>query len=214
MRIVTVLQTRALHALHRGSSEFTIAHVQALQKQVAKWAPFATFECLSDVDVPGVTTIPLVCNWPGWWSKMELFAPEMGGDFLFMDLDTVLVGPLDDILARNKLTVLTDFYRDGVNLKDGIGGGLIYLPERERAQIWGEFTVNPALSMRMNPRGDQHFFEHFWKQKADRWQKVLPGQVVSYKVHCQSGVPPEARVVCFHGKPRPWSVGQFLHLYR
>ena len=57
MRIITVLQTRALHALHHGSSEYTPAHVQALQKQVEKWAPLAEFVCLADTNVPGVMRI-------------------------------------------------------------------------------------------------------------------------------------------------------------
>lgn len=215
MRVITVLQTKALHAFQPGSSEFKPSHVQALQKQVAQWAPLASFECLSDVDVPGVECHKFERNWPGWWAKMNLFSPALKGDFLFMDLDTVILGPLDDILSVNKLTVLTDFYRDGVKLKDGIGGGLLFLPEAERAQIWEEFTVNPTLSMRMNPRGDQHFFEHFWLNKAARWQKTLPGQVVSWKVNCKNDiVPPGARVVCFHGQPRPWAVGKFLELYR
>jgi hypothetical protein len=215
MRIVTVLQTKALHAFQPGSSEFKPAHVLALQKQVAKWAPFASFECLSDVKIDGVETHKLERNWPGWWAKMNLFSPTLKGDFLFVDLDTVITGPLDDILARDRLTVLTDFYRDGVKLKDGIGGGLLYLPEKDRQQIWDEFTVNPAMSMKLNPRGDQHFFEQFWRTRADRWQKVLPGQVASWKVHCKSDiVPPDARVVCFHGLPRPWTVGKFASLYR
>jgi hypothetical protein len=214
MRIVTVLQTRALHALHPGSSEFKPLHVEALARQIEKYAPLASFEVLSDVAVPGILCRKLKRNWPGWWSKMELFDPELKGDFLFMDLDTVLVGPLDDVLKVEKLTTLRDFYRDGKKLKEGLGGGLMFLPESERQQIWTEFTANPALSMRMNARGDQHFFEHYWLNRASRWQDVLPGQVVSHKVHCQNGVPPDARVLCFHGNPRPWQVGQYSHLYR
>jgi hypothetical protein len=53
--------------------------------------------------------------------------------------------------------------------------------------------------------------------KAARWQDVLPGQVVSYKIHVQLDpkkgkhignglVPAGTRVVCFHGQPRPWAV--------
>ena len=117
MRIVSVLQTRALHELHHGSSEFKVEHVQALQKQLAKWAPEATFECLSDVDVPGVECTKLEHNWPGWWAKMNLFSPNMPGDFLFIDLDTVIIGPINDILAVDKLTLLRDFYRDGKKLR-------------------------------------------------------------------------------------------------
>lgn len=214
MRIMTVLQTRALHAFQPGSSEFKPLHVQALARQVEQYAPFAQFQCLSDVDVPGVETVPLTQKWPGWWSKIELFRPDLKGDILFMDLDTVIRGPIDDIMNARKLTVLRDFYRDGKKLKEGLGGGLLFLPEKDRAQIWDEFTVNPALSMRLNPRGDQHFFEQFWLNKAQRWQDLVPGQIVSWKVNCTHGIPPAARVICFHGKPRPWEVGQFLGLYR
>lgn len=215
MRIVTVFNTRTLRrGLHLHDQEFTPAHVLALQAQCAKYAPLATFECLTDVGVPGVQCRPLRHGWPGWWAKMELFDPAVPGDFLFMDLDTVVAGPLDDILDVRKLTLLRDFYRDGKKLKEGLGGGLIYLPEEARADVWGYWSANPALAMRMFPRGDQHLFERFYLNSAQRWQDVVPDQVVSWKVHCSKGVPPEARVICFHGKPRPWEVGQFLHLYR
>jgi hypothetical protein len=213
-RIVTVLQTRALNALQPGSSEFKALHVVALQKQLAKWAPSAMFECLTDIDIPGVKCTPLKRKWPGWWSKLELFDPELPGDFLFVDLDTVITGPLDDILAVNKLTLLRDFYRDGKKLKEGLGGGLMYLPHKARHPVWDDFTANPTLSMRLFSRGDQFLFEQHYLSTAARWQDVVPDQVISYKVHCVHGIPEEARVVCFHGKPRPWEVGQFLHLYR
>lgn len=212
MRVVTVFNTRSLTG---AAQEFKPAHVVALQDQVNLWAQFdAEFECLSDVKIPGVKTLPLKHGYPGWWAKMELFRPDFPGDFLFMDLDTVIVGPLDDILAVRKLTLLRDFYRDGKRLKEGLGGGLCYIPENERAAMWDFWQTNPALNQRLYARGDQHLFERLWLQKADRWQDVVPGQVVSYKVHCAKGVPPDARVVCFHGKPRPWEVGQFLELYR
>lgn len=215
MRVVTVLQTRALHALQHGSGEFTVAHVQALQKQVARWAPFASFECFSDVDVPGVDCVKLAHNYPGWWAKMNLFAPSTKGDLLYMDLDTVIVGPLDDFENTTKLTMLRDFYRDGKKYKEGLGSGLMFLPEAVRQQVWDDFIVNPQLAMMMNRNGgDQKLLEMYWLNRAARWQDELPGQVVSYKVHCANGIPPEARVICFHGKPRPWEVGQFLHLYR
>lgn len=205
MRIVTVL---------KSGGDFKPVHVQALQRQVNKHAPFASFECLTDMAVPGVECRPLKRGWPGWWSKMEIFDPDMKGEFLFMDLDSVIVGPLDDFAPRPKLTLLRDFYRDGKKLKEGLGGALIYSSEADRAPIWNDFNIRPSLSMAMNRRGDQHYFEHFWLRKGARWQDELPGQVVSWKVHCQHGVPPDARVVAFHGFPRPWQVGQFLELYR
>lgn len=215
MRIVTVFNTRTLRrGLHHTDQEFKVEHVQSLQRQLEKYAPFVDFECLSNVNVPGVECIPLKHDYPGWWAKLELFRPDYPGDFLFLDLDTVITGPLDDILAVRKLTLLRDFYRDGKKLKEGLGGGLIYLPEDERAPVWDFWAQQPQLRMREYSRGDQFLFEKFYLQSAARWQDVVPGQVVSWKVHCGRGVPLDARIVCFHGVPRPWSVGQFLHLYR
>lgn len=190
-------------------------HVHALRDQVAKWAPQAEFLCLSDVSISGIPTMPLLHRFPGWWAKMELFSPEVPADFLFMDLDTVIIGPLDDILAVRKTAMLRDFYRNGVKYKEGLGGGLFYLPDDEqRRAVWRYWIANPQLNMRLYPGGDQRLFERFYLNGAARWQDLVPNQVVSWKVHCQNGVPPEARIICMHGKPRPWEVGQFLHLYR
>jgi hypothetical protein len=207
MRVVTVL---------KSGGDFKPLHVQALQRQVAKWAPSVAFECLTDMDVPGVDCEPLARpEWAGWWAKMNLFDPAYHGDFLYMDLDTVIVGPLDDLARVEKLTLLRDFYRDGKKLKEGLQSSVMFLPEREREAVWDDFTANPALSMMLHRYGgDQKLLEMFYLNRAARWQDVLPGQFVSWKVSCSAGVPPEARVVVFHGQPRPWAVGQFLHLYR
>lgn len=214
VRIVTVFNSRSLTG---AAQEFKPEHVQALKRQVDKWAPGNEFECLTDVpshQLSGITCRRLRHGWPGWWAKMEMFDPEIPGDFLFMDLDTVITGSLDNILAVRRLTFLRDFYRDGKKLKEGLGGGLIYLTEECRAQVWNFWMQHPQLHQRMYPRGDQFLFERFFLNTADRWQDVVPGHVVSYKVHCQNGVPPDARIVCHHGLPRPWQVPRFLQLYR
>lgn len=145
-----------------------------------------------------------------------MFRPDLRGDFLFMDLDTVIVGPLDDFERVNKLTVLRDFYRDGKKLKEGLQSSLMFLPESARQGPWDDFMCNPALSMMMHRYGgDQKLLEDHYINRAARWQDVLPGQVASWKVDCKNGiVPPGVNVVVFHGKPRPWAVGPFLHLYR
>lgn len=211
-RIVTVFNSRSLTG---AAQEYKPAHVQALARQIEQYAPNARFQVLSDVNVPGVECIPYTHGWPGWWAKMALMDPELPGDFLFMDLDTVITGPLDDILAVKKLTLLRDFYRDGKKLKEGLGGGLMYLPSDVRQQVWNFWMTQPQLQMKMYCRGDQFLFERFWLGSAARWQDVVPGQIVSYKVHCKNGIVPlDARVICFHGQPRPFAVGQFLHLYR
>ena len=229
MKIVTVL---------RSGGDFNAKHVQALQRQVRQYAPWADFVCLSDVDIADVETLPLVHDWPKWWAKMELFDPRLHGDFLFMDLDTVIVGPLDDLLAVRELTLLRDFYRDGSRRTEGLQSslmrvppikevtatGLMHLRERDRDTPWSDFIKSPAKVIQTTHGGDQAFLEPYFLRSAKRFQDVTPGQVVSYKVHCCQhvlgkkdpvfrGVPDNARIICFHGKPRPWDLPQFEGLY-
>ena len=150
-----------------------------------------------------------------------MFAPDIHGDFLYMDLDTVIVGPLDDLLAVKKLTLLRDFYRNGVRMAEGLQSSLMFLPASARPDIWRVWNAAPVQHMADNHRGgDQVFLERKWLTIADRWQDVVPGQVVSWKVDCHGGnnfqtpvVPADARVIVFHGNPRPWSTPQFKHLY-
>lgn len=201
-------------------------YVQAMQRQVRKWAPKGTrFVCLSDVQVPDVECIPLTTDWPGWWSKMEMFHPGIRGDFLYMDLDTVIVGPIGDFFRPSELVLLRDFYRNGAKYKDGVGSGLMYLPEANRAKPWECFVANPAGVMKQHAvGGDQRFLERYYLKNALRWQDILPGQIVSYKVDCAEnrlgkgiifkGVPEGARVICCHGQPRPWQTKQFEGLYK
>lgn len=140
-------------------------------------------------------------EYPGWWSKLELFRPDIKGDLLYFDLDTMIVGNLDDILAINTLTVLSDF-----NVPNRMASGMMFIPEHERGNIWEEWIKDPDGHMHQwGGHGDGGFLSQFWEGAA-RWQDLVPGQIVSYKNHCMEIVPYEARVVCFHGRPRPRDV--------
>ena len=64
-------------------------------------------------------------------------------------------------------------------------------------------------SIRKNPKmWDQHLIESLLK--AHKWNVDIIQNIVktySYKLHCKDGVPEDASVVCFHGKPRPHEIG-------
>lgn len=176
----------------RSGGDFRPEHVQWLARQVPGLV------CLSDVDVPSVRTIPLQTDWPGWWAKMEMFGPSLAGDVLMLDLDTVVI----NVPKAYRTTVLRDFYHPHL-----IGSGLMYVTAEDRARVWEAFTRDPRGAMEACSRwpkwGDQGFLmDHL--AGADRWQDVA--KVYSYKAHCSQGLPADADVVCFHGKPRPWAV--------
>lgn len=134
----------------------------------------------------------------------RMFAPWIKGDFLFMDLDTSIVGDISDLLNCARSTVLRDFYQPSL-----IGSGLMFWKEEDRAQVWDAFIADPERHIKECTTrakwGDQGFLQQF-ADKLQLWQDNT-SKVVSYKVHCQGGVPHGASIVCFHGKPRPWNVG-------
>lgn len=201
----------------RGGGEYLPHHAQVLAKQVEKRL-CVDVVCYADVPVPGVDVIPMQFKWPGWWSKMELFDPRVRGDLLYLDLDTIVLGDLGDIASVNRLTILRDFYRDGKRNPEGLGSGLMYLPESDRADVWDKWIQSPEKFIshyRMMGKGDQAFLEDWSMERWARWQDLLPGQVLSWKVHrlAQEGIPASCRVICFHGRPRPWRTERFSSLY-
>lgn len=206
MRIVTVL---------RSGGEYKPVHVERLAEQLRKYHDRPEIWCLSDTDVDGVNIAPLRHNWPGWWAKMCMLE-DAREPFLYMDLDTTIVGPIDDLLGRRELTALSDFY-----WPDKIQSSLMLVTPEAAEAAWTAFIADPARHMRecvtRERWGDQGFLEGVWGRDVRRWQDCLPGQVVGYKTdvrkaatpkeHGTGKIPGGARVIISHGKPRPWEVG-------
>jgi hypothetical protein len=188
----------------KSGKDYGVKQARFLIDQLEQYAPFHDIVCLTDIEIPGVACLPLKFNWPSWWAKMELFRPDIEGDLLYFDLDTIIVKDISDVLAVDKLTIARDFYRDGVRREEGLQSCLMYLPEADRADVWAAWKPELIHHYKAQGVGDQAFLESLWMGKAQRWQDILPGQIVSYKVHCKTGTPQDARIVCYHGKPRPW----------
>lgn len=163
------------------------------------------FACLSDVDVH-CERIPLRHDWPRWWAKVEMFAPwnECLGRMLYLDLDTVIVGNIDEFAAyRGQACVTKDFYFGCPSQSV-----LNFAPGSMR-HLWDAFMADPAAWM---VDGDRCIAPHFGDQvlmtkvhgdkPIDFWQERLPGQLVSYKNDCRGWIPVGARMVCMHGRPK------------
>lgn len=192
MRVLTVL---------RSGGEYRPEHVERLAAQVEKHNPGLEFACLSDVAVPG--WIKARHDWPGWWCKMEAF--RLPGPILYMDLDTSVVGDLTPLLdVPERFTVLRDFNYPAREMGSGVMAW-----RGDTSGLYLLFAEDPARHMAENQTarwwGDQGFIERNTASRA-YWQDVAPGAVVSWKKHCGHGIPAGARVVAFHGKPRPWEV--------
>jgi hypothetical protein len=205
MKIVTVF---------RPGGDYSIKHVRWIHKQLPKHVEAL---CFSDIAIPGVETIPFKYDWPGWWSKIEIFNPNAIDDAVFyLDLDTVIVGDITDIL-RNKHTALcADFYYPEKTKNSSI----MYIPQEMKSRVWDTFLRFPDMFMKAHANGGDQTFITALLPEANTWQQLFPGQVVSYKKHVvkkhrklehatgNGNLPQNARIVCFHGKPRPWDANE------
>jgi hypothetical protein len=198
--------TLAVVCVLKTGGDFLPEHVLLLQKQVAEYLTLPhQFICLSNVQIPGVYCVPLTKGWPGWWSKIELFRHDFGRT-LFMDLDTVIVGNIDELAGyEHTFTALQALSDDQ---RPSLASGVMAW-RGPRLDLYDKFSAQPdhfiATCNRAGNWGDQGFIYHHvghW----DAWQNLFPGQIVSFKKHLKRRLPPpkSTSIVCFHGKPRPW----------
>lgn len=187
----------------RSGGDYGPEYVERLAEGVQRFSGWR-FVALSDQELP-CETIPLEHDWPGWWSKIELFRPGLfPGPVLYFDLDTVITADLAPLMAEpHRFTMLADFFRpefpaSGVMAWSG-----------DWSRIYRAFAAAPAHHMaRCRTRqcwGDGGFIAAQLGEQPDLWQSRVPGLIASRKVRATRG--PNERVVCFHGRPRPAEVG-------
>ena len=194
----------------KTGGDFDAFDVYSLKSQVMRHTGLH-LHCLTDDTklLSQAYAMPLLHGWRGWWSKMELFRPDFHNyDFFYLDLDTVLVRNCKHLATTGKSTMLSDFY-----YPEKPASGLMYIRAEDRAEVWSRWMTNPDWHMG-HLRGDQDFLAHCaFGENAQRWQKSYPYEVISFKANMRPTAPrmgPQlkepptaAKIVCFHGKPRP-----------
>lgn len=146
----------------------------------------------------------------GWWNKLYLFSPDAfpkGERVLYFDLDTVILGDISELAkCRSDFAALQDFYRPR-----GIGSGVMTWQAGAVDDFWTQWNAEdrPILS-----GGDQAWIEVMAHRKWGHHilhhrvlQQLFPGMFASFKADCAAGAAPDARVVCFHGQPKPHNCG-------
>lgn len=165
------------------------------------------FVCLSDVDVP-CERIPLIHDWPGWYSKIELFRPGViTGPTLYMDLDTAITGSLDGLADIQSDFATIRSFAD----KRLLGTGLMWFGKVPH-KIYEKFAKQPDAYIAHYDRnqsgaylGDQGFINDVLDRKADILTDIFSG-ITSYKLHHKSKLLPGTSIVCFPGSPKPTEI--------
>ncbi len=207
--ILNGARTAVVCVLKKGGS-FDIGYVQKLKGMVERntTAPF-DFVCFTDSeDVKTICkTIPLKHAWVSWWSKIELFRPNVldSKHVVYFDLDTIIVGNIDQLLR-------TDFTFGALcpwnprNRKNGMfASGMLAWQNKTHEFIYQDFTEEDIPA---NPRGDQQYMSRKLAEYTKQYQPIqdcIDG-VYSFKRDCRRELPHNAKIICFHGKPRPSEV--------
>ena len=204
--VVCVLRTGA-RVVDR--QPYTVEHVTKLRRGVAQHlaAPHR-FLCLTDqveaVSSSGVEAAPLAENWPGWWSKINLFAPDqLTGPTLYLDLDSLIVGPLDGMFrAREGITMVRDFTQPQCMNSSAMAwmgdlSGLFCAFAADSANMRAHY--DRARGARV---GDQGFIHTTLSQMGQPIDVFDPQRVVSFKLAARQGPPPGVSVLSFHGAPK------------
>ncbi|NLF99970.1 MAG: hypothetical protein GX565_07445 [Lentisphaerae bacterium] len=205
--IACVLKTGTWKNRHMKIA-YSAKHVQWLGHMVNKFCRIPhRFVCLTDTKIGGVETIPLKDNLLGWWSKMELFR-EFQSCF-YLDLDTVIVGDISEIVDYpHKFSALRNFSSTPDTKRMG---SAVLAWNGDYRFLYNRFMTDPKRHMiecsSSKKWGDQGFIAAELGGAFDRFQDLFPGQIVSQKKDMKNNVlPADARIVCFHGKPKPWEV--------
>ncbi len=191
----------------KAGPKYPAEYANRLFRAVRRNGYSGDFLCFTD-DPTGlereIVALPVSPYCEGWWHKIYLFSWDHGiaARLLYMDIDMVVTGPLDDFLSYDgDFATASRFNRPGQ-----INSTVMSIPAGYGRPIWTTFLRHRRMVMR-GFRGDSRFIEAMNGPKTKRWQDMLPGQLVSYKKHVRGrGLPEGARLVSFHGKPDPEDV--------
>lgn len=207
LNIVTVLKT---------GGDFTPEYVYRIREGLGKHVsrPFS-FYCYTDHPelVHEPTAIQLKHGWPGWWSKFEIY--RTGFPFLYMDLDTVLNGPLDPVVEaaeKEPFVCIKPIFQERPG---AIASGFMWWNTPTKG-IYDKFAAEPeawmqaAKTMATPPwnHGDQRVLELMGIVPSAYWQNIT--NKVAHRKNANEQQRQNASVIFYSGKPRPhetnWSV--------
>lgn len=138
----------------------------------------------------------------GWFYKLSFFQEKLiniSGDILYLDLDVVIVNPIDEffLYPSDKLCIIEDWLWKKLNQRK-YNSSVMKWRVGEYSDLFSSFIKNYYKNKKYT--GDQDFITDYVKNVnfwPDDW-------CASYKLNkCFDGFKPENKIIIFHGKPNP-----------
>lgn len=190
----------------KSGGDFGPDDVRNLKRHVTEHLPIDhEFICYSDV--PEIADHPLRLGMPLWWGKVEIFRET--GPCIFFDLDVAMQSSITDLAewvtqASRKMGLLEEWVP---SWRAHTWNTTIIAWNGDYSYLLREFDkqFDPSYY-----RSDQEYISASLRRHSEPVELVNKVQsgLYSYKAHCRKGgVPADASIICFHGKPRPREVG-------
>jgi hypothetical protein len=162
--------------------------------------------------LPPFPGVPENLAWTPWrkvsiWSD-KLDADLLGRDALFIDLDVVIVGPLDDFFtyAPGAYVVIENWTKAG----QGIGNTSVFRTTLgKHPEVYETFIADP-VGVQKRDNIEQELISRLLTEEQVYWPRAW---CRSFKAELMppwpqrfwtpAALPPDARIVVFHGKPDP-----------
>lgn len=114
-------------------------------------------------------------------------ALPLTGKILFLGLDVVITGSLDELVEAPGFTAIRDWWQGNYN------NSVMLFDAGSHADVFTDFPPDEPESKT----------EQDWlKEKIPNGNTWPDEWVRSYKIHCKDGVPENCRVVVCHGEPK------------
>lgn len=160
-------------------------------------------------DNPGIDVAHLYEN-RGWGNLAECWRPGLApGKIVVLGLDTIITGNITEIVDSHGFALLTDPIQT-----DQVCNGMGIYDVQTRDVLWALWkrdlgSGNPPL---LNGKlSEMQFLRNHYRPGLDGLtllDREFPGRILSYKIHIRNPrlnrkAVKEARIVYFHGRPKP-----------
>lgn len=162
-----------------------------------------------------------------WFYKMEMFSNKHGlvGRNLYMDLDIIVTGNLDPFwdYHPDEFVICQDFNRVYIKNYRGINSSVMAWRDNTLNHVYDSFVTDRDRHV-MKHRGDQDYLQeaikdrHLWPEQwamSYRWE-IWRGGIQGHRPsnyaleEHRSIVPPDCKLVVFHGRPKPHEIDEPL----
>lgn len=203
-----------INRVERLSDDLPAKYVNNLYQGVKRFAKQEfKFICFTNEDLQvdegiEIRTFPMISSM-GVLPRLWMFSKEsglFGKQVLCLDLDTIIIGDLTDIMNYDgEFCTLSKIYKkDPIEL----GGGIIGFKagQANKEHFWDSFIVDVEYVEQLTQGRERMWFTEVAVDIADRWDKIVPGQMISYKLQAKLGIWGDARIIYCHGSQRPHEI--------